>query len=112
MRLEIQFRGMTRSEALEDFVTEKIEHAVNEFLHRHDAHVMVWLISERNRANRGTGSFICEVEVRAPRKQDFFVAKQDPDMHAAIQETTDKLKLVLDEAGKKEIDLRNTSSLT
>lgn len=108
MRLEIQFRGMDRSEALETFVTEKIEHAVNGFLHRHDAHVMIWLVSERNKLNRGTGSFVCELEVRAPRKQDYFVSKTDTDMHVAIQKATDKLKIVLDEAGKKELDRRDS----
>lgn len=107
MRLEIQFRGMARSEALESLVTEKIQQSVSGFLHRHDAHIMIWLISERNLANRGTGSFVCEVEVRAPRKQAFFVAKQDSDMHVAIQNAADKLKVILDEAGKKEIYLRN-----
>lgn len=102
---------MERSEALESLVAEKVMQAVEGFLHRHDAHVMVWLISERNRTNRGSGSFICEVEVRAPRKQTYFVAKQNMDMHIAIQDTTDKLKIALDEAGKKEIARRNESSI-
>lgn len=111
MQLDVHFRGMDRSDAVEALATEKIMHAVGGFLHRHDAHVIIWLISERNRLNRGTGSFICEVEVRAPRKQTFFVAKRDFDMHNAIQETSNTIKVQLDQAGKKEIALRNEPSL-
>lgn len=107
MRLDIQFRHMDRSEAIEDLVTDKVTQAVEGFMHRHDAHVQVWLISDLNRTNRGTGVFICEIEVRCPRKKDHFIRKVDADMHMAIQEATDKLKLLLDEAGKREIDQRN-----
>lgn len=107
MRLEIRFRHMDRSEALETLATEKVTQAVEQFVHRHDAHVQVWLISDLNRTNRGTGQFICEIEVRYPRKKDVFIRKMDSDMHGALQEACDKLKVLLDEAGKKEIALRN-----
>ncbi len=109
MRLEVRFRHMERSEALESLATEKIGQAINTFVHRHDSHVQVWLVSELNRTNRGTPQFICEIEVRYPRKKDLFISKSDTDMNVAIQEAVDKLKILLDEAGKKEIDLRNTS---
>lgn len=107
MRLEIRFRHMDRSEALEDFATEKISLVVKEFVHRHDAHVQVWLISNLNRTSRGTGEFICEIEVRYPRKKDVFISKASVDMYGAIQEAVDKLKILLDEAGKREISQRN-----
>lgn len=110
MRLEIQFRHMDRSEALEDLTNEKVMQAVDGFLHRHDAHVQVWLISDLNRTTRGTGSFICEIEVRCPRRKHFFIQKSDSDMHAAIQRATDKLKILLDEAGKKEISARQAGA--
>lgn len=107
MRLEIHFRHMERSESLEALVTDKVTRAVEGFSHRHDAHVQVWLISDLNLTNRGTGHFICEIEIRYPRKKHFFIQKKDEDMHAAIQEACDKLDVILDEAGKKEIDQRN-----
>lgn len=107
MRLEIHFRHMERSEALEALATEKTMTAIEGFLHRHDAHVQIWLVSELNRTNRGTPYFICEIEVRYPPKKDFFVSKKSQDMHIAIQDATDTLKVSLDEAGKKEIDIRN-----
>ena len=107
MRLEIRFRHMERSDALESLTTDKVMQAVDGFLHRHDAHIQVWLISDLNRTNRGTGNFICEIEVRSPRKKDQFIRKEDADMHAAIQEATDKLKIILDEQGKREIRSRN-----
>ncbi len=107
MRLEIRFRHMERSDALESLTTEKVMQAIDGFLHRHDAHVQVWLISDLNRTNRGTGRFICEIEVRSPRKKDHFISKEDSDMHVAIQEATDKLKIILDEEGKREIRTRN-----
>jgi ribosome-associated translation inhibitor RaiA len=107
MRIDVQFRHMERSEALEDYALDKITQAVEGFVHRHDAHVMVWLISDLNRANRGTPQFECEIEVRYPRKKDVFISKSAPEMHAAIQDAADKLTIVLDEAGKREKTLRH-----
>lgn len=107
MRMEIRFRHMERSEPLEALATEKVTQAVEGFVHRHDAHIQVWLISDLSLVNRGTGSFICEIEVRYPRKKHFFIRKESPDMHSAIQEACDKLKVLLDEAGKKEVAIRN-----
>jgi ribosomal subunit interface protein len=106
MRLEVQFRHMDRSEALETLAVEKISAAVEEFVHRHDAHVQVWLNSDLNRANRGTGQFTCEIDVRYPKKKELFVSKSDTDIHTAIQEAADSLAIMLDEAGKREISLR------
>lgn len=102
MRLDVQFRHMDRSETLEDYALDKITQAVDGFVHRHDAHVMIWLISDLNRTNRGTPEFKCEIEVRYPRKKDVFISKNAPEMHAAIQAAADKLKIILDEAGKRE----------
>lgn len=110
MRLDVHFRHMERSEALEDLTTEKVTQAVDGFLHRHDAHIQVWLVSDLNRTSRANGSFICEIEVRYPRKKHFFIQKTNMDMHTAIQEAADKLKILLDEAGKKEIDMRQGRS--
>lgn len=106
MRTEIRFRHMDRSEALETYTLEKVGQAVEEFVHRHDAHVQIWLISDLNLSNRGTGQFICEIEVRYPRKKQFFISKTAADMHVAIQEAVDKLSILLDEVGKREIDQR------
>lgn len=112
MRLDIRFRHMERSEALEDLTTEKVTQAVDGFLHRHDAHIQVWLISDLNRATRGTGSFICEIEVRYPKKHCFFIQKTNVDMNTAVQDACDKMKVLLDEAGKKEIDSRQEVPVT
>jgi ribosome-associated translation inhibitor RaiA len=97
---------MERSEALEDLTTDKVSQAIDGFLHRHDAHVQVWLVSDLNRTSRSNGSFICEIEVRYPRKKHFFIQKTNMDMHTAIQDASDKLRVLLDEAGKKELDMR------
>jgi ribosome-associated translation inhibitor RaiA len=110
MRLDIKFRHMERSEALEDLATQKITQAAEGFLHRHDAHIQVWLVSDLNRTNRMTGSFICEIEVRYPRKKHFFIHKTNPDMHTAIQDAADKLQVLLDEAGKRELSMRQSAS--
>jgi ribosome-associated translation inhibitor RaiA len=107
MRIEVRFRHMDRSESLEAFTLEKVGQAVEEFSHRHDPHVQVWLISDLNLSNRGTGEFLCEIEVRYPRKKHFFISKSAPDMHVAIQDSVDRLKTLLDEAGKRELDHRH-----
>lgn len=104
MRLDLHFRHMERSDALEFLVNERVAHALDGFLHRHDSHVLIWLISDLNRTKRAPGSFICEIEVRCPRRRNFFVHKTNSDMHTAIHEAVDKLKVLLDGAGKKEID--------
>jgi ribosome-associated translation inhibitor RaiA len=107
MRLDVQFRHMERSETLEDYALDKVTQAVEGFVHRHDAHVMIWLISDLNRTNRGTPEFKCEIEVRYPKKRDVFISKNAPEMHSAIQAAADKLKVLLDEAGKREKALRH-----
>ena len=111
MRLEVRFRHMERSEALEAAVTEKTLAAIENFSHRHDSHVQVWLVSELNRNNRGTPHFICEIEVRYPLKKDLFISKESADMHSAIQEATDTLQNLLDDAGKKELSQRNDKAV-
>ncbi len=112
MRLEVQFRHMDRSETLEEFAIDKISAAVEEFVHRHDAHVQIWLISDVNRTNRGTGQFTCEIDVRYPKKRDLFISKSNEDMQRAIIEASDSLSIVLDEAGKREKSLRRESIST
>jgi ribosomal subunit interface protein len=111
MRLEVRFRHMDRSEALENLVNEKTTSAVQNFSHRHECHVQVWLVSELNRNNRGTPHFICEIEVRYPQKKDLFISKDSSDMHSAIQEATDTLQNLLDEAGKRELSLRTEKAV-
>jgi ribosome-associated translation inhibitor RaiA len=106
MRIDVQFRHMERSEALEAYAVEKISTAVNGFIHTHDSHVLIWLISDLNRANRGTPLFCCEVEVRYPQKKNVFISKTDQDIHLAINEAADKLSVMLDEAGKIAITRR------
>lgn len=106
MRLEVQFRHMDRSESLETLATDKISAAVEEFVHRHDSHVQVWLISDVNRTNRGTPQFTCEIDVRYPKKHELFISKSDSDIVLAINEATNSLAIMLDEAGKKERSLR------
>jgi ribosome-associated translation inhibitor RaiA len=107
MKLDIHFRHMDRSDSLEDLATDKVMHAVDGYLHRHDVHVQIWLISDLNLNNRGTGSFICEIEVRSPKKKHFFITKRDIDMHVAIQAAADKMKILLDNSGKRELDMRH-----
>ena len=102
MNLEIRFRHMERSEALEDFVRDKISHSLAHVLHRRDAHVQVWLVSERNLVNRGTGWFVCEIDVRIPPRKDVYVQKAGQDMYAAVQAAVDRAHILLDESGKKE----------
>ena len=106
MRIEVQFRHMDRSEVLEAYAIEKLSQAVEGFVHAHDSHVLIWLVSDLNRTNRGTPEFCCEVEVRYPKKKDVFISKSNQDIHLAINEAADKLSVMLDEAGKRELSKR------
>ncbi len=106
MNINIRFRNMERSSALESLVTSKVTRALEHCLHRPDANIDVWLISERNLNNRGTGWFICEIEVRFPPRKRFFIRKDGADMHVAIQDAADAIGTIIDEEGKKEAQLR------
>ncbi len=111
MRLEIRFRQMERSEALEELVHDKISQAVADFSNRHETHIQVWLVSDLNRTSRSQGSFICEIDVRYPPRKDFYIHKTSDDMRVAIQEATDKLRARLNDAGKKELSARQRRQL-
>lgn len=106
MNINIHFRHMERSDALESLVTSKVTRALEHCLHRPDANIDVWLISERNLTNRGTGWFICEIEVRYPPRKRLFIRKDADDMHVAIQDAADAIHTLIDESGKKETQLR------
>ena len=106
MRIDVQFRHMNRSEALETSTIEKTRAVVSEFVHAHDSHVLIWLISDLNRTTRGTPMFRCEIEVRYPQKKDVFISKENKDIHVAINEASEKLSVLLDQAGKRELTRR------
>lgn len=109
MNINIHFRHMERSDALENLVTNKVTRALEHCLHRPDANIDVWLISERNLTNRGTGWFICEIEVRYPPRKRHFIRKEGDDMHIAIQDAADAVRTLIDEEGKKENQIRKHS---
>ncbi|MCM2281962.1 MAG: HPF/RaiA family ribosome-associated protein [Bdellovibrionaceae bacterium] len=109
MRLEIHFNHMTRSEHLETFVRERLDPVIEGVLHRHDCHVMVWLMNVHSRVQRGVPELRCEIEIRYPPKRDFFVTKSSDDIHLAIIDSVDALKIHLDEDGKREIERRRTA---
>ena len=109
MRLEVRFRHMDRSEALEELVTNKVNSALENFSHRHDCHVQVWLVSELNRNNRGTPHFLCEIDVRYPQKKDVFVSRDSSDMNGAVQAAVDTVEELLAEEGKRELSSRTAS---
>ena len=109
MRLEFHFNHMERSEALETFVTERLQPVIDDVLHRSDCHVMVWLITVNSRVQRGVPEFRAEIEIRYPPRKDFFVAKNADDIHVAVVDAIDALREHIREDGKREIDLRRMS---
>lgn len=103
MQIEVKFHHMDRSEALETFVTEKVQDVIENVLQsRSHCHVMVFLNSEFSRVSRGNPLFQCEIEVRYPPRHDVFVRKVNNDMHIAITEATSALRTLLREEGKRE----------
>ncbi len=107
MRLEVRFRHMERSEALEDLATQKVSAAVEGFNQRHSTHVQVWLVSELNRTATRLPNFVCEIEVRYPHKKDLFVSRESADMRTAIMDACESVEMLLNEAGKKELEHRS-----
>lgn len=112
MRLEIHFNHMARSEHLEMFVRERLEPVVEGVLHRNDCHVMVWLMNVHSRIQRGVPELRCEIEIRYPPRRDFFVAKSSDDMHTAIVEAINALRMHLAGESKREIDRRRSARRT
>jgi ribosomal subunit interface protein len=111
MRIDVRFTHMDRSEALETYVQEKLTDILDEVLHRHDGHVMVWLNAETNRVAKTVPNFVCEFEVRYPPRKDLFVSRSSADMYAAINEAIDSLRMLLREEGKREVQqMRNSGT--
>ncbi|GIL16345.1 MAG: hypothetical protein BroJett040_00960 [Oligoflexia bacterium] len=103
MRTEVHFTHMDRSEALESLALEKFEGIVEEFLHRDESHVQIWLVNEKSHGQKGEHQFKCEVSVRYPPKKEIFVNKTATDMHDAINMTASTLMQLLRDESKKEI---------
>jgi ribosome-associated translation inhibitor RaiA len=101
LSLDVRFRGMARSEALEADVREALTNLATEFLHRHHAHVQVWLVSELNRSARSRPEFKVEIEVRYPINHRIFVSKRDADVRQALQRATGTLGQILNESSKR-----------
>ena len=101
---EIHFKGMVRSEALEEFALQRVESVLSEFLHRHDWHARVWLVTEHSRRSNGVPLFQCEIDVRFPHRKEIFIKKSNIDMYQAFGSALDSLKIAVRDYSKREID--------
>lgn len=109
MRIEYHFSHLDRSEALEEFTRERLEPVIEGVLHRDDCHVMVWFIAVHSRAQKGVPEYRAEIEIRYAPRKDFFVGKNADDMHVAIVDALDALRVHIKEDGKREIQLRRSA---
>jgi ribosomal subunit interface protein len=99
MRLEIHYNHLDRSDALDEYVSSKVEILYN-VLHRADCHVQVWLVSVHSRFQKGVPEYKCEIDVRYAPKRDLFVAKSATDIYDAINEAIDSAKNLIREESK------------
>ena len=105
MRLEIHYNHLDRSDALDDYVSKKVE-VLYHVLHRADCHVQVWLIAVNSRFQKGVPEYKCEIDVRYAPKRELFVAKSATDLYDAISEAMDSAKNLIREESKTDRHVR------
>lgn len=108
MTSEVHFKGMERSVALETYLLKRLEPLLTDFLHRHDWHARVWLVTENSRFKKGVPVYRCEIDVRFPPKKEIFIEKSSVDMYQSINRAIERLKVAAAEYSKREIDAKRS----
>ncbi len=97
MKTDIYYRDITRTENLEDYLLEKTQGAVENFLkYDANAHLTVRVDTDRHRTDARKPSFQCEVILKPTRSRGVIkVRKSGKNFHAVVAETAEALKKIL-----------------
>lgn len=97
MITNIYFRDITRTENLEEYLLEKTQGTIENFLkYDAEAHLTVRVDTDRHRTDGRKPSFQCEIILKPTRSKGVIkVIKSGKNFHAVVAETTDALKKIL-----------------
>ena len=96
MRTEIFFNGIHRSDYINDFITDKIDAITNKLLLDKDLHVVVRVEKDRERTDKRSPVFHCEITVKSGVSGKIQkVIKQDRNIFRAIVKSSDALKVLM-----------------
>ena len=97
MNTTVFFRDIGKTEALENYLQEKVESATEDFM-KYDAETMltVRVESERRRTENRRPAFVCELILKpSHQKGTLKVRKNGEDFHTAVNDATAALRTIL-----------------
>jgi len=97
MQTEIFYRDITKTEALENFLLEKTESALESFLKNDpEAHLIVRVQTERHRTYTRKPVYKCEIILKPSHTRGVMkVVKQDADFYECVNKSVLALKAML-----------------
>lgn len=97
MQTDIYYRDITRTENLENYLMEKVEKILSEYLkYDSDAHVTVRVETDRHRTNARRPNYLCEILVKTSwLKNPIKVQKSDPNFRTCVAKCGSALKVIL-----------------
>lgn len=106
MKTNIYYRDITRTENLEEYLLEKTQGAVENFLkYDAEAHLTVRVDTDRHRTDARKPSFQCEVILKPTRTRGVIkVRKSGANFHEVVASTTEALKKILRRRSSKKSD--------
>lgn len=107
MQTEIYYRDITRTEALETLLLERVEGAVSELLkYDRGAHLTVRVDTDRRRADARKPNFICEVILKPSHNNVIKVKKTDENFNRCVTQTVAALKAIMRKNASRRISRR------
>lgn len=105
MQIDIHFRDLGRTEALEAFLMDKIGNTMESFLKDdEDSHATVRVELERHRTLTRKPSFHCEIILKPThQKGTIKVSKSGDDFHAVASEAATALRTILRRRSSRKI---------
>jgi ribosome-associated translation inhibitor RaiA len=97
MQTDIYYRDITKSEHLENYLMDKVEGAIENFLkYERDAHLTVRVDKARERKGTRGPLYKCEVVLKPVHSRSIIkVSKQDEDFATCVNKTVVALKKIL-----------------
>ena len=91
MLAHIQFLRMTRSEAIEQYITAQLEELL-EYIPSKKAHFRVWVECLNSQVQRGKDLFRCSIEVDGLKRKHYFAEKRDENFYFSVNSSVEAIK--------------------
>lgn len=107
MQTEIYYRDITRTDALEALLLEKVQGAVDDFLkYDRGAHLTVRVDTDRRRADARKPNFTCEVILKPSHSSVIKVKKTDENFNRCVAQTVAALKAIVRKNASRRLSSR------